>query len=156
MHFCEFRVFRVQGGNFLVHHNFPQVHGFSVGVHHDPPRRPPTVPQHPFRVGWHPVRGARLRCPPRIFPPGLNFLDPPHSAKTSRGQALTGPRLGPAPPALSIRAFVWVDRRTSLRERKVLGASRVTPPLLGGNHFLPGVSPANPRFSFRTPTHYPI
>ena len=44
---------------------------------------------------------------------------------SARGRAWSGPCLGPAPPALSIRAPVWVVRRTSLRERKVLGPSRV-------------------------------
>ena len=44
---------------------------------------------------------------------------------SARGRAWSGPCLGPAPPALSIRAPVWVVRRTSLRERKVFGPSRV-------------------------------
>ena len=68
---------------------------------------------------------------PGFFPQAYSSWTPPGHRVDRRGQARTGPRLGPAPPALSIRAFVWVDRRTSLRERKVLGASRVTPPLLG-------------------------
>ena len=56
---------------------------------------------------------------------------PPHTRRVHRedrrGQARTGSHLGPAPPALCIRAPFGVDRRTRSRERNVLGASRVTP-----------------------------
>ena len=51
-------------------------------------------------------------------------MGPPLKSWPVRGQAWPGPCLGPAPPALSIRAPVWVARRTSLRERNVFGASR--------------------------------
>ena len=119
------------GEIFRVHLNFPKVHHAVVEVHHNHPHLPPTVPQHLFRVGVAPPRNFLQWVPSWIFLPSLFFLDAPRSAETPRGQAETGPCLGPAPPALSIRAPFRVDRRTSLRERKVLGASRVTASSLG-------------------------
>ena len=103
-----------------------------------------------------PFGGRDSRVLPGFLPQAYSSWTPPGHRVDRRGQARTGPRLGPAPPALSIRAFVWVDRRTSLRERKVLGASRVTPPFWAATTFCPGcLQPTRDfRFALQRTTQY--
>ena len=98
-----------------MHYAFPQVNGFSVGVHHDPPRCPPTVPQHLFRVGWHPVQGARLPGPPRIFSPVLILLGPPVDIAWTGVDRRRQDRVWDLRPPLfpSAPSFGWTDAPAS-------------------------------------------